>query len=720
MRVPSIVRAMVVAAACSVTAPRTDAQIPYHVFNDQTEVRSINFRFTNTRTLDEKDLRRQIVLMDDAWFARVQDLFSFLPGVSEPPPNPFTPLELQRDVARLRRFYQQSGFLGTQISYDVSFDNDNNRVRVDFVIDEGRAITLQSVAIELADGTTPADRIPEDLRSSWENVAATADDAVGERFTAAERTRATGAVLDWWRNNGWAFSQATVHTTVDSAQAALALRIELDPGPRTRVDSIVVTGNESVERRLILRTLPVSVGDWYSAHDLAVGQRRLLGLELFRLALVDVPEDQPRDSTVTVRVRLEEAPPRLVTGEVGYISEGGGVTGRAEFAHRNFTGGARTLRTSAVAQTGYLASGGIPDELYQLTVSYREPLFFDPRLSLTIAPFGLYRDNSTDRSSQLGVETTLIYALGAFEYITLQHRYSTRRVFDYRFGSGSTIDLETLLALAAEGALDTIGPRIERSAIGLSATIGRFDPTRPVPGLNLRPTVEVTTPPALNTIEFTRAELPLAGYRPLTRRIGIAASARVGRVFPFGKTLVGDSIGAVEQVRLRDVLLTAGGTGSVRGWGNGLLGPKVLNLRLRRVEGTDSIVAVGTEGYIPAGGLARATFATEIRLPFPGLNESWGTHVFFDGGRVWSPGSQLRREETDEERWFYSTGAGIDAKTIVGPVRLSVGYKLNPSVLDVRRARAVFEALAEGRPATSIPGERGRRWHLHLSLGQAF
>jgi outer membrane protein assembly factor BamA len=147
----------------------------------------------------------------------------------------------------------------------------------------------------------------------------------------------------------------------------------------------------------------------------------------------------------------------------------------------------------------------------------------------------------------------------------------------------------------------------------------------------------------------------------------------------------------------------------------------VLNLRLQPVEGTDSVVAVGTEGYIPAGGLARASFATELRLPFPGLGESWGTHVFFDGGRVWTPDSRLRRDDAnDEERWFYSTGGGVDVNTIVGPIRLTVGYKLNPSVLDVRRARAVFEALAQGLPASSVAPDGSKRWHFHLSLGQTF
>jgi hypothetical protein len=102
------------------------AQIPYHVFDDQTQIASIDFRFTTTRTLRESVLRQQIVQSEPGRLARVQRRLSFLPGIADPRPHPFTPLELQRDVARLRRHYEQAGFLGTRISYDVTFRNAEN------------------------------------------------------------------------------------------------------------------------------------------------------------------------------------------------------------------------------------------------------------------------------------------------------------------------------------------------------------------------------------------------------------------------------------------------------------------------------------------------------------------------------------------------------------------------------------------------------------------
>ena len=69
---------------------------------------------------------------------------------------------------------------------------------------------------------------------------------------------------------------------------------------------------------------------------------------------------------------------------------------------------------------------------------------------------------------------------------------------------------------------------------------------------------------------------------------------------------------------------------------------------------------------------------------------------------------------------FYGTGGGIDVATPVGPVRLTLGYKLNASPFDLRRSDEVLAALLEGRPLDSVPVRKLQRFHVHLSLGQPF
>src|SRR5690606_15105620 len=200
--------------------------------------------------------------------------------------------------------------------------------------------------------------------------------------------------------------------------------------------------------------------------------------------------------------------------------------------------------------------------------------------------------------------------------------------------------------------------------------------------------------------------------------VALAASGRIGRLFPYGKSIGGDYIVGIQRaLQLNDVLLRAGGTGSVRGWGNGLLGPKSMDLLFSADEEADT-VAVSSNGYLPAGGLARASGSLEVRLPFPGLSERWGTHLFLDAGRVWSPDPRFRTVGlSGEEDWFFGTGGGFDVATVAGPIRFSVGYKLNPSPLDVRDPDDVLQAILDGRPIGSVESRLIRRFHFHVALG---
>jgi outer membrane protein assembly factor BamA len=712
----------ILVAALMVIARTVPAQIPYHAFDDDTEVSNISFTFLKTRTFSQSRLEQEMALHERTRMDGLRKLLSAILPIRKPIPHPFSPIELQRDVARIRRFYANAGFHGTRVSYDVTYINDRNQVNIEILLDEGTPMVLKGFSVALPGGGNPADSVPAELKAEWEEFAARRDTAVGKRYTPAEGARISGDVLAWWMRRGWAFAETKTDTVADSLAASVNLAIALDPGPRARVDSIAVEGNRSVSRGLVLRTVPVTRGDWFSSSKLSEGQRRLFGLSLFRLALTDVPDSQPRDSTVLVRVRLQESAPRLFTGEAGYVSAGGGITARSEFLHRNFSGGARTLRINGVAQTGFAASGR-PDREYALSVALKEPLFLHRRLSASVAPFVGYRDNAIDRSNELGVQSTLVYDANQYRFFTFQHRYSSRRILDYRIGSGSSIDLQTLLTLAAQRALDSIATRTDRSTFGVSASIGRADPTRSIRRVFfLQPSIEVTAPSGLNTIEFAHGEIPVTAYYPFRNRSALVARVRFGRVIPYGKTVTGDSIGPIAAIQLRDVLLNAGGTGSVRGWENGLLGPKLLNLQFQANAAGDSLTLTGTDGYIPAGGLSRAYASAELRLPFPFLRSpAWGTHVFFDAGRVWSSDKRFMREDpNNEQRWFYGAGAGVDVQSIVGPIKMSVGYKLNPSPLDIRNASAVLDALQNGRSIESVSTTWQRRFHIHISLGQTF
>jgi outer membrane protein assembly factor BamA len=74
----------------------------------------------------------------------------------------------------------------------------------------------------------------------------------------------------------------------------------------------------------------------------------------------------------------------------------------------------------------------------------------------------------------------------------------------------------------------------------------------------------------------------------------------------------------------------------------------------------DSLVA-HTEGYDPYGGLARAVFSLEARLPMPRMGPNFGTVLFLDGGRVWTGDDRfgLTNDPHGLQDLFLATGGGL-------------------------------------------------------------
>ena len=150
-----------------------------------------------------------------------------------------------------------------------------------------------------------------------------------------------------------------------------------------------------------------------------------------------------------------------------------------------------------------------------------------------------------------------------------------------------------------------------------------------------------------------------------------------------------------------------------------MLGPKVPDIRFSTVG--DSLIP-RAEDYVPLGGFGRESFSVELQFPLPALGSNFGTHVFLDGGRVQTDDARFgfQGNPHGQEDLFFATGAGLDLRTPVGPIKVGVGYKLNPSLTDLVDASDLTQAAAEGRPFDQLTRHQSRRWQWHLAIGTSY
>lgn len=695
------------------------AQDPLTLIGKNTEVRSLKFQFEDHQTVPEPDLRARISLTARGGMVGLRRLLGFLPFVPPVGHHPFDPVSLQRDVVRLRNHYRRAGFLHTVVDYDVTYDAKDDLVDVTFKIREGAPLLVGS--LEFVPQEPGALSLPPELEASWGRF-------IGERreqarqLGDAERAALADSTSRWFRDRGYPFAGAVVRARTDSSANRAHVVVGVRPGVRARIEEIAVQGNQFAPARHYTRQLPAKPGDWYSAAKLEEGRRQLVQLDLVRLAVLGSPRLQQSDPRVVVPLQITENTPHLVRGDAGFASDGG-MTAQVEWTTRNWLDGLRNLTVAGLAQTGALAFESPAQILYRVGLRAFQPYVGDRHLSLAGGPFVEYRDDFRDRSWAGGLEGALVYATSPLRSISLGYSISRRYTYDYRFGAGlDPITYLPLLGLSTPGAVDTLASVIRRSAISLQGSYGWFDEfTYPRRGYVVRPRVEITLPGGFNSSEYLLLDLGGSAFIPLTKRLGFAVRGGAGRIFPYGKSVTaaaGESP-FVSLLRLRDVTFSAGGTRDVRGWGSQLVGPKLPEVEVVTENGDTTFVA---ERYARVGGLARLTGSVELRMPLPGFSDSWETFVFLDGGRIWTPDRRFALDagDLDQDDFYFGTGAGISFRTVVGALQLALGYKLNPSALDLRSPEAVFNALSTGQPISSVPTESRRRLQLHFAIGTTF
>jgi outer membrane protein insertion porin family len=736
--------------------------------NDETTVAQITWNFPGTQTFDTDRLEAQIATKSPGTFHKLKTWFDWVPRV-DPGQFPFDPITLQKDVARVRQFYRRNGFLRPFVDYPATqYDEETNTIDIEFLVREGPPLIVRRTDFWAKETGEPAQTLfsTDAQRREWRSFRSGIALRQGQRYTEFTRLQIEESTTTWLRDQGFAFASVDSETRIDSTANEAAVRFLLTPGPNAVFGEIEVDGTTSVSPNVVRRELPFREGDRFNASKVTQGQRELFGLNLFRVALADIPK-QDADSTVQVRYRVREAQLRTLSGQLGY---GGrpGVFGEGRWTHRNFYGGARNLSVGLIAESGYPANDPLnffgatanadPQRRFRLSTTLRQPYVFTTRLSGSVEPFFQERLNDKlvpafDRlfslnERQFGLNTRLTYEILPFRTVNIQYTFTRTQQFSPpdESANGST--------LITAGETDLF----DKSIVSIDATLGRTDDfINPTRGFLIRPSAEIGGTLLGSDVEFAKLGLEVSGYLPLGDQIEVAARLFTGQIWPLGRSLtaltlpdssrvnaIGGGSGRAQdaaisdnfifQNRFSDFLFYAGGSSDVRGWPVDLAGGKTV--RFSTITNGYVYEAIGAQSKVGAN--------VELRLPFPGLSDEFRTAVFVDAARLdagsldLTPPAQAtdvvtapdgRVVSTETSQLLVGTGVGMRYKTPAGFIRLDVAYKLTPDRLDLRQPNRVGdlsdvrgeEEMGEMKqPPFNAERRFIRRFRLHFGIGRTF
>ena len=596
------------------------------------------------------------------------------------------PDELQKDAIRLERFYRRRGFPNAVVVADLRVKENGRRASVTFRVEEGLAQRIVRSEIVIHADSATENRI----RGDRAFVALVNNHAMaeGKRYQPIFTTDVTGAFRSLLEEMGYPWPEVEVVAEADKEAEAeidkeadrdgdaeldqeaegdgeptepraestpmrFSVTIHLKPGTVSEIHSFEVTGQEHAPESIILRQTGLHKGDRFSASDLREAQRQLYAHPLFRFATITLP-DQPRDSTLHLHVRVREYALRTVSASAGVGNEDI-LRGEVSWVHRNVAGRGYQFRVSTRAS--FIEQ--------QFSLETLIPYVFNNRSQFVSTPFVERKKEPSYDLFSTGWSNRLIYQIDRRATASLSYEFSINE----ELSKESTVELP-------ETEID-----YNISSFVFSAFYSEGFRRNPS-GWVISPTVELSGLFGESTYSFQKVTADVRYFLPVTPFATIAARVYTGIIS-----------GSPDTELPSDLLYFAGGTNSVRGWKRQFLGPK------QPAFDEQSFF----DRYLPVGGKASFTFNVEWRQQLHERFRGLGFALFLDGGQVWP--SFARIEERPVQ---FGAGGGLRYASPIGPVRIDIGYMINPTDEDLNRYQTSAEAALIDRIG------------IHFSIGQAF
>jgi outer membrane protein insertion porin family len=630
-------------------------------------------------------------------------------------------LDLRRDQQRLRIFYQIRGYPEVQVDTAVIRTTEN--AYITFTIHEGPPVLIRKLAIKGLDSLPGGEELLKDLPLRE-----------GDAF---DRTLVY-ATADTLRNrlHDRGYAEALVRLEgfqVDQERRAADVSLNVEPGVTAVIGEIHVQGTQRVDSGFVRSLLASRPGREYRERDIQQSQLNLYRSELFRFASVglDTVHFVPGSGVVPVTITVAEGPFHRIRAAAGYGTNDCFRTG-AGWTARNALGSGQIFDVSAqVSKLGVgrpfgaglennvLCSALKDDSVgsaranYNITTSFRRPVFLSPSNALTLSLFAERRSEfAVYLREDIGGSVTLIRETAERIPISLTYRLSSGRTqanavsFCAFFNACTETDVSQL---RKRRPLATLTLGVQRTRVN-----NPLDPSR---GSNL--SAEVTHSSTLlgstRFEEFTRLIVDGAHYIPLGRSV-FALHAHGGMVFAPRLLLGGEATNFVPP----EQRFYAGGPNDVRGYNRNQLGPLVYVVQetaLDSLPGGAVTVPEDSVQIAATGGNSILVANAELRVPSPLLSDRLRFALFVDAGTVWERGGG-GSGATPALR--ITPGGGLRFVTPLGPVRVDAAYNsynLPPGRLYKVAASGDLIRIQEDYQKSK---RTGRGWVFQFSVGQAF
>jgi outer membrane protein insertion porin family len=597
---------------------------------------------------------------------------------------------LAHDVQAFTAHYQSLGYLDAKVTPQVDdhYHNLPHALFVTFKIEEGPRTTVGKQSLQGVDDST-AKKLKALLLTN-----------PGQPYSPERARTDQDAILTYLADQGHNHATVTWSATPPSPDHKVDVEYRIEPGPREQIQRVVLMGNKHTRHGLIDRQLTFHENEPLRESDMLSSQRRLYDLGVFNQVQIAHQDPETGGEERTVLVSVEEARRWTLGYGFGFDEqrlENSQPVGQYKASPRfslevtrlNVGGRAQTL--SLRGRYSDLEKGG--------AANYLIPhIFGRPKLNLRFT--GLDEETRDVLTfTAVRQEGDVILERHSSPSTFLLARYSYRRV--RVIGSTLRLQPEAIPLFSQPENVAALGATYvnDHRDNPADATRGSYSLADASVSSSLLGSHSKST-----SNNFLRLLGQNSTYYRLGSHLIFARNTRLGLESSFGAPTVfttTDQNGEPKVVRTHEIPLPErffmGGSESHRGFSLNGAGPR------------DPFTG------FPIGGNALFLNALELRVPLE--ENKYGLVLFHDAGNVYSSLRRMRllkfsqSSPTDFDYAAHAVGLGLRYNTPVGPLRIDVGYALNPPRFLVQPVQ----------PATGpVEVHRLSNFQFFLSVGQSF
>jgi outer membrane protein assembly complex protein YaeT len=577
--------------------------------------------------------------------------------------------DLEEDLLKIKQYYRSQGYYHTQVSYSMKmikpasvFRSDMNQ-QGDFESNALDTLSNQlldeyNITFEVKEGAPVVVRnlginyIPEEEIVDVEKIKEALPIQRQQIFRTDDYDDAKTIIKKIMGNNSYPFAEVKGQVQVHLNDNAVDISFDVMPGESYYFGKLTISGHENFMSPIVIqRAMTFRPGEKFSAEKISESRINLFNLNVFQTAAIDTGDPNTADKIVPINVSVKPRKRQGIALGLGYGTEDK-LRLQGGWAYRNLTGNADRISIKAKRS----------DLVENISGEYQYPYFLSARNNL-IADSGFEREKS--------------------DYYTVRNVYSRVNVYrklipNWTSNVGYNLEVnrpeDIKVGYVDEDINDTNDENYRVSSVLVGIERNTLDDDlNPTRGTVLSVSFETAGETIWSEVSYIKPVTEAKFFFPVINDLVLGTRVRFITVQEIYDT---EDIPIYRQLFL-------GGSKTVRGYDYQKLGVIDDNNQMISVGGQSSFIG-----------------STELRYPF---YKDFSGVTFMDMGVM-----DMDAYRCEFSNMRYTCGMGLRYDTVIGPIQMDVGYKLNPP-----EKTDADESETSEQPDTD-------RWRFYFSIGHAF